>query len=396
MAFRTDNAYTPAHPLAVAPQIADVKPLPQGDMIGSALLSAFVHRAIASEQANLEQQRNMQAADAEARRLELAKKSEADQYEVAKYNAQSLERYRASYNPGMRAKQATDDKIAKAQAYQTYQDTVEENDNRFDNAIKYEYPILVDAKKQAEDPVGWIQAYHDATNRFGSAVVGKVPRQLGALKAQADQMKVPFVHGAELVQDPATKSWGWTGANNGKIDQVPLEQIVRQWQNPQLRDSLSKGLVAAGHGSIVDVLEGKNVKKTPTLDKYTNDILLKAGKLEFNRGKNEVPEVLTRPTNTRVEQYGGGGAGDQSMGVESLPAEAPTTGISEEPDILPATNEDLGPLSGSLNQPRFTPTDTDQTLMHARNALAANPGAKPQIMSRLVAMGIPPDLLMGA
>jgi len=391
MAFDYQREGIPHHPL-VAPEVPSVKPMPQGEMIGSSLLAAFVHRAIASEQASLEQQRAMQSADMEARRLELARKAEADNFEIAKENAASLATYRDIMAPInlRRITGAQDEKLKAAADYGNYQDTINENDSRFDGAVRD--LKLADATFQMNDPVGWIENYNELKNRFGTAVAGKIPRALKSLDVQADQLKVPFIQGAKTVTGTDGKV-GWIGSGDGKPIRVPIEQIVRQWQNPDLRESLENGLIAAGHGSFVDDLNDKT-RKIPTLDKYGNALLLKAGKAQLNRGKNEVPKVLTRPANTRVERYGGGnGSGDQTQQAadrmdteESIPV--------EPEDITTPTGDDTdqGPKQGSLG-PKFTPAKTDVVLQHARNALAANPGARGQILQRLQGMGISPDLL---
>jgi hypothetical protein len=143
------------------------------------------------------------------------------------------------------------------------------------------------------------------------------------------------------------------------------------------------------------------VKNVPVLDAYGNALLNKAGKVDLSRGKNEVTDVLTRPSNTRVERFGQGadsgysGSLPDNSGV-TLPDNSGSGISTEEPDVLPGNDAedqiDAGPKQGSL-QPTFTPTNTDIMLQHARNALAANPNARAQILQRLQGMGISPDYL---
>jgi hypothetical protein len=352
----------------------------------------------------------IQNADIQARQLELATKAEADKYDIEKQNADSLTSYRELMAPIIRKQrdQAANDKEQAAKDYTNYQDTIAENDNRFDNAVRDSK--LADAGYQTNNPVDWIQSFSELKNRFGSAVVGKPPRAIKMLQADADKMTVPWVPGAHLVQDPSTKEFGWQGSGNGRAINVPIEQIVRQYQNPQLREGITNGLIAAGHGSLAESLGAKTkfgfgdyakVKNVPVLDAYGNALLNKAGKVDLSRGKNEVTDVLTRPSNTRVERFGQGadsgysGSLPDNSGV-TLPDNSGSGISTEEPDVLPGNDAedqiDAGPKQGSL-QPTFTPTNTDIMLQHARNALAANPNARAQILQRLQGMGISPDYL---
>src|SRR4051812_18432540 len=85
----------------VAPVVPVAPQIPEGERIGSSLLGAFTHAAIARRQADLDQQKMVQDADLKARQLTLAEKSQQQDYELKKTyygllqeNAHSLGEYR--------------------------------------------------------------------------------------------------------------------------------------------------------------------------------------------------------------------------------------------------------------------------------------------------------------
>lgn len=359
----------------VAPVVPVAPQIPEGERIGSSLLGAFTHAAIARRQADLEQQKMVQDADLTARKLTLAEKAQNQDYDLKKMyygilqeNADSLGEYRRTALG--RTVDAATARLKAEQEQQKYQDTITENDNRFQQArsdLKIDDP-----KFQTDDPAGWISNVRELQHRFGTAQVGAVPDQLKGLQSQVDQIKVPFYpdasfDGKNFIHDSKTPSM------------VPLEQIIQQYQDPDLRDHVESGLIAAGHGSIAQTLKEKHwfkpdeVTLKPTLDTYGKKVLRK---VDLNRGTPEVPPVLQRKDNVRVEKYGQGSGGSGKS-------------VQEQSNDL--NNE--APLPKGKTSLNFTPTRTDQTLQHARNALAANPGARDEIMRRLASMSINPSLL---
>lgn len=66
----------------VAPEIAQVRPLPEGDLLGGNLIAAFTQRAIAAENAKIDQQRMLQTADLAAKQLSFDREKLGDDYEL--------------------------------------------------------------------------------------------------------------------------------------------------------------------------------------------------------------------------------------------------------------------------------------------------------------------------
>lgn len=337
MAFQFSNEGTPYYK-PVAPEV------PQPDNTAAKIISAgtqagvmgFVHMAIAAENAKNEQAAMLQRADLAAKELSQRATAQAQNYEVAKQNADTQEKYRNDWyniykeNADTRRDQdsalfteKTRQRMAAEDFGKNYVTTQTQTEN---SALQAATKLkLNDERYRNDHPVEWLAAKDDFERRFGTAKVGAIPGMLNALNTQAKSMTVPFAQGAEF--DVSTGKWT-SVTPQGKVMAspvpVPLTQIVSMWQDPTQRQYVENGLIAAGHGHMVDQITKSGIgvdipftnrrigtkdkiTKVPTLDAYGNKILSAAGKVKPSEAQNEVPEILqqSRPPQWMIKAGAG-------------------------------------------------------------------------------------------
>ncbi len=311
MAWNTTNEGVPYHPLVapevpVAPQIQAV-----GTDIGSSIVSAFVHRAIAAEQTNLDQQKLLQNADLAAKGLQLDAQKQQQTYEVAKENADSLEQYRSdeqAWHEKNYSERQTALKTAQ-ESKQAQQDAIVANVTSMNDLDKQSYVDgkdngLFDDKLLTSDPGEYIMRAKDFKDKYGLAQQGATPKLIADVSKRAGSITVPYAPGAELV-DPTGKSTGkdlaWrvpVQASDGSTKYVdaatqakptPLLSIYNQYQTDPR--GVEKALIAAGHGSIKHETTATGKQATPVLDEWATK-LTKAFSKKQGTVTSQVPRGL--------------------------------------------------------------------------------------------------------
>lgn len=357
--------YKPVAPEVPQPDNTAAKIISAGTQAG---VMGFVHMAIAAKQAQLEQQQILQKSDLAAQQLGYEDKWNTDKHEldktiasqmntyrtgmlgVAQQNADTLEQYRKDEI------QAAGDKL-KAQNIltSTYATTEAKNDHAvMDDVHKFG---LDDNTKWNDDPVGQIAKLNDLKVRYGTAQVGAAPEIIAGLNSKANNIKVPFLPGAQYseIKDPATgkSAYQWSGADQtGKPVTspmlLPLPKLLEMYNDPTQRPSVENGLIAAGHGHIVDQITNtpssgflgfrrnvKNTAHTPVLDEYGNKLLVAAGKMQPSTEQNRVPSALqqSRPPQWLIKS--GGAPSDAAADPATVEAQHVKSLMSGNPQYAP-------------------------------------------------------------
>lgn len=314
--------HPPVAPVVPEPSDTAARTIAAGTQTG---VMGFVHMAIAAKQAQLEQEQMLQRADLAAQELQYRDKWQQEDHAVAKENADTNAQYRKDwfdvYNKNAETDREYKSGLVKAKLQATadatafqnkYAATESANDSRALNAAK-NYK-LDDATFWNDNPVEAIQALNDWKRRFGAAKVGAVPQMTDAFDAQVKKITVPFLAGAEYEQqldesgkplkdENGKQIWKWTGIGENPVPKpIPLTDILAMWNDPTQRQYVEKGMIAAGHGHIVDQIQKStgNIVHKPYLDAYAKKILMAADKMKPSEAQSEVPPILQQ---SRLPQW---------------------------------------------------------------------------------------------
>lgn len=375
MPFNTTDQGVPYYGKPVEPDVPVAPKEPQGERIGSSLLSAMVQGALGRERAQIEREQMVQAADISAKDMDLKRQQLGMQHE---YQMGVLKARALNSDLALKSHATIIGRMAQVASDRYERD---QRQNAFDDKAMQDAGKLNDPTYWADKPIDAADKFLDWSGRYGSAVEGRVPRQMKEWQAKADLTKITQRVGAQW--DNAKDQW--TG---GKTVSRPAVQVLEEWKhNPNERPRMTQELLAAGNTTSVEHLNNVTKQQTKTtknmfgfgatvgtedvsepfvqktrstgMDATTQGYLDKTNNLKLTPGENQVPPDLQ----TKYHK-----------GMPAPPAYDP-------PDIPDAPLPDT-----SYN----TPTKTDITLQHARNALAANPQARGTIEQRLSSMGIDP------
>ncbi len=331
MAWNTTNEGVPYHPL-VAPEVPVAPNIqPVGGELGSSIVSAFVHRAIAAEQTNLDQQKLLQNADLAAKGLQLDAQKQQQTYEVAKENADSLEQYRSdeqawhekTYHDRQTVLKNTQDaKHAQDEAMISFANDINTTDARSTRDVK---PFLSTAtyKDNPAEAYRMGQAYID---KYSGAEVGSTPQNVKLVQDKINNLKVPYVAGASFVNAKGeSTSGGKKGIFSGSdltpdqqlmwrlpnpknpaqwiaakpyVQLLPISKIDEMYQDPVNHDQIAAGLAAGGHGTIVRTTDPNDKNKTTVsfkLDQYGQRLLDGLGKT-----REDVTNVASAASRTKT------------------------------------------------------------------------------------------------
>lgn len=407
MPFQTQDPVPFYHP--VAPEVPVPHQMPQGDLIGGNIVAAFTQRAIASEKAQLDQQQNLQNADLDAQKLDLAKTNSANDFQLKKILYGSYQTNAdANYQ---RATRATKSLMDDTQQKQMIQDKL----LQYNDKVKQEpeFKQFTDVKNWDEDPVGTNAAFLRFQDNHRSDVMSVASDTIHQFGRLADQQKIPYHDGAVFVPahnvtvikndiPQTTKVDGAFDYTGSSRKDVPVWQIAKSYaetkEGSPERQKILWGLMAAGQDKIAESLIQTGTEPTTVDDPKhpgqkiptTRDVLVHkrvigvseraqkildaAGKTDFSRGTDQTPEIFT-------EKY----KSKQPLGIDyNNPDQSGPT--LPEPDLPPLQGTEPTSSIGA-------PTNTDVTLSHAKAALAANPQARDEIVKRLAGMQIDPKLL---
>ncbi len=363
MPFQFSEGNQQYHP-PVAPELPARVNMPQGDFVGNSIVNGMVHRAIASEQAQLDQQRMLQTADLQAKELSYKDKWQQQDYEIAKQNADSLSSYRSQEAEWHKANKDQRDALAAAKLEQQARakaliESAMTSVNEFDNkAIPAAQPIM-DQQRILDNPGATLVDIGGWMQKYGGATVGAAPEIEKQLKTVAKGMQVPWADNAAYVDskgnaeltdkndplawrvpvktDPATGITVWRGVQPTDIRQRPLEEVANLYADPVNRQQAADALIAAGHGTVEKTEDtmGWNIwhpltrkstatTQTPTLDPWANKLLLKLGQKRAQY-QSEVPPAARIPLKKwQVEAgiaKGEPSYGGTPSGIEQDPAE---------------------------------------------------------------------------
>ncbi len=323
MAFQFSNANTPYYK-PEAPELPGRVNMPQGDFVGNSIVNAFVHKAIADEQAQLQQKQMMQQADLQAQHLAYQDKWQQQDYTIAKQNADSLSTYRqaeaanfvsnkAKRDEALKAKQDADQAIKDLMtSYYTSTKTLD------GQAVPAAQPLL-DPENVRTKPGFVLRGIADWNDQYGGAKAGDTPAVEAKLKETAAGLKTPFVAGADFVNskggkeqdgndvlawrvpgvtDAATGAISWRPVTPGDVIQKPIQQVADLYNDPVNQPAVANSLMAGGHGSVV-----KGTKSIPrehwfgTYDKDTQTPALDpwADKLLKDLGTKRTPQSTHVP-----------------------------------------------------------------------------------------------------
>lgn len=388
MAFQTTNEGVPYHP-PVAPDVPTAPRLPQGDMVGSTLINAWVHAALGREQAKLEQEKTLQTADLAARELQHKDQWEQMKYEVDKQNANTMSNYRmdnldvrrseASALNDLRGSQKAlaDEKVKQLQSGVQTATQASLEFARTMRGVHEDFMSragdlgVFSAKTQMQDPVGFADAISTLKAEYPNAPTGSgISQQLRTLQAVADKQKTTIYL-------------------NGAPKQYTYQQILGGLRNPDTHDEYYQGLVDAGHiktiqdtgkvkpFSISHPLEGIWDRVTGTTEKKT---VIKPG-----------------PTQQKILQQEK--AFDPTQVQSRLPEDLPRSALDLRAKVLPTPGNINDAATGRVNSspdltPEPEPTDTDTIIQQAKWAIdPSNPSRRDPAAVRqaLIDQGIDPS-----
>lgn len=393
----------------VAPEVPVAPREPQGERLGGNLLTAMTQAALARERAQIEQEQNLRSADLAAQTLELKKQDLKQDYELKKILYGSYQT-NAEANQ-TRATSALERITGEATRRQEVNDELIATNDKIKS--EPEYKFISDQSNLDKDPVGYWANYRRFSENHASDVMSIAPDIIKQVKPLVDQQKIPFregarwVPGGEMEIDGKTKTVPGHFENSGaEVRDVTVWQLAERYKDAKPgpeRDQILHGLMAAGQQKIAtsiekfhkkDSVEGERAmtrkKNVFSVSDKAQKILDAGEKTDFSHGKDVTPEIFT-------EKYKKGGA----MGVDYNgsgnpdyvdPNEEARLRLESE-QTIPIEPDDISTPTSSAKPAGFTPTPTDVTLQQARNALAANPRARDEIVRRLQARNINPALL---
>lgn len=325
--------YKPQEPEVPKPDNTAAKLISAGT---ETAVNAFVKGAIARRQADLEEKQMIQTAGLTMRAQDITSKDADLRYQVAKENADSLEQSRKDL--------ATWHEDTKDEASAKLKAKTQLALNAQSAAINWEKGIATNDSLSVQDlapltpelmksnPGEFIVQANDWNLKHGDAKVGAVPTLKANLDKQVNSLSIPYVPGAELVDaggnasaPPDQLMWRVLGKDGtwvpaqGRGGQADLIKLFHDYQDPQNRQAIKKGIIAGGHGSVIHQDDPKLGKiAVPTLDKYATGIL---GAFEKQREtpKSETPSTLMYTTHPKWSVTAQGEVGNENIGPIDIP-----------------------------------------------------------------------------
>lgn len=327
--------YRPVAPEVPAPDNTAARIISAGTPVA---IEAFTRMAIARENARNEQAKMLQDADLAAKKLQFDYKKQGDDYNVAKENADSLEQSRKDLaqwhqdtvdERSETLKNKLNATLAAQDAVTNWEKGIASNDAAAVNDLKGISPELMKS-----NPGEFIVQSNDWNLKHGDAKVGAVPALQSRLSKQVNSLTIPFVPNAQYVTadgkdtgKPEDLQWR-VPATNGKwipassqVGQANLVDIYHKYQDEQNRQAIMKGIIAAGHGSVVHQTDPKLGKvAVPTLDKYAAGILGSFGK-QRETPASQTPPGLMYTTHPKWSINAGGGTESDMPSTAPDPAD---------------------------------------------------------------------------
>ncbi len=370
MAFQFSNANTPYYK-PEAPELPGRVNMPQGDFVGNSIVNAFVHKAIADEQAQLQQKQMMQQADLQAQHLAYQDKWQTQDHDIAQQNADSLDKYRQAEAANFVSTKANRDAALKAKQEkdQAVKDLVTQfstSSNALDQKSITAAAPLLDQQKILDDPGSVLKGIGLWDQQYGGAKVGATPTVEAQLKKIASDMQVPTVPGADYVDskgntsltntddplawrvpgstDKKTGETLWRSVQPGDVKQRQLQQVAAEYADPVNQRAITNQLIAAGHGTVEKTTETSGfdiwhpiataqaktgdfrkkttVTDTPTLDPWANRLLLNLGAKQVQSQSHVPPALRYTPKQWMIKSgVGGTEAVTGGAGVDDIESE---------------------------------------------------------------------------
>lgn len=223
--------YKPVEPVVPTPDNTAAKLISEGT---ATALQAFTHMAIARRQAELEQQKQLQDADLESRKLNILEQHGDEEFQLKK---QLYDTYQTGADARLTTAKAN---LARFTSMAKARQDIQEKQQMFSDKVEADKKNLgLDDPNLQNDPVAFGLALDKFQSHWGQAPpTAGVKDQIAYYKNIADQQTIPVRFGA--VKDPDK---GWIGP---EAKAVPIRQIFNGLRNPETQDGWLNGLMAAG------------------------------------------------------------------------------------------------------------------------------------------------------